>query len=62
MAGEITYRLANELDVDNINAFYNTIYKKQRTREQFIWEYFSSPAGKPLYQLVEIDGEIIGTV
>ncbi len=62
MASEIIYRLATDSDIDSINAFYNEIYKKKRTREQFIWEYNSSPAGKAIYQLAVVDEEVIGTV
>lgn len=62
MAGEITFRLANDLDIDGINAFYNSVYKEKRSRSQFIWEYNSAPAGKSLYMLAFANGEIVGTL
>ena len=61
MAKEITYRLAFDSDINRINEFYNIIYKKQRTHEQFVWEYNSAPAGKAIYIIAEEDGAIVGT-
>jgi hypothetical protein len=61
MANEITYRLALELDIDRINTFYNEIYKKHRTHDQFVWEYNSAPAGKSIYVIAEEGADIVGT-
>ncbi|MBK9283742.1 MAG: GNAT family N-acetyltransferase [Sphingobacteriaceae bacterium] len=58
---EIEVRLANDSDIDNINAFYNRIYSKNRTKEQFVWEFNSSPAGKALYIIAEHGTKIVGT-
>lgn len=58
---QIEVRLANDGDIDQINAFYNRIYGKNRTKEQFIWEFNSSPAGKALYIIAEHGTKIVGT-
>lgn len=58
---QIEVRLANEGDIDQINAFYNRIYGKNRTKEQFNWEFNSSPAGKALYIIAEHGTKIVGT-
>lgn len=58
---QIEVRLAGDGDIDQINAFYNRIYGKNRTREQFIWEFNSSPAGKALYIIAEHGTKIVGT-
>lgn len=57
----ITYRLANDLDIGNINSFYNSVYKKNRSYEQFYWEYNSAPAGKAIYVIAECDGKVVAT-
>ncbi len=57
----ITVRLANEEDVPAINTFYNTIYSANRTREEFEWEFYSAPAGKSIYVVAEVGGELVGT-
>lgn len=61
MAGQITYRLALDSDINRINEFYNKVYKKNRTYEQFYWEYNSAPAGKAIYVIAECDGQVVGT-
>lgn len=61
MAEQITYRLAIDADINRINDFYNKIYKKDRTYEQFFWEYNSAPAGKAIYVIAEENGNIVGT-
>lgn len=61
MADEITYRLASDGDIERINAFYNKVYKKNRTTEQFNWEFNSAPAGKAIYVIAEYNGEVVGT-
>lgn len=61
MEDQIEVRLANDGDIDQINAFYNRIYGKNRTKEQFIWEFNSSPAGKALYIIAEHGTKIVGT-
>lgn len=57
----VEYRLANEDDYEKINAFYNRIYKENRTAEQFLWEFRDGPFGKSIYVVAEDDGKIIGT-
>lgn len=61
MAEQITYRLAEDSDIDRINNFYNEIYKKHRTYDQFFWEYNSAPAGRALYVIAELNGNVVGT-
>lgn len=61
MAEEIVYRLASDADIDRINKFYNKIYNKNRTYEQFYWEYNSAPAGKAIYVIAEHDNKVVGT-
>lgn len=61
MAEQITYRLALDPDINRINDFYNGIYKKNRTYEQFCWEYNGAPAGKAIYVIAEEAGNIVGT-
>lgn len=58
---KLNIRLANESDVTAINAFYNSVYGKQRDEKKFHWEYNSAPAGKAIYVLAEYNGEIVGT-
>jgi N-acetylglutamate synthase-like GNAT family acetyltransferase len=61
MADEITYRQASDEDIERINAFYNKVYKKNRTRDQFNWEFNSAPAGKAIYIIAEYHGAVVGT-
>jgi N-acetylglutamate synthase-like GNAT family acetyltransferase len=61
MGEEIIYRLATDTDIDAINDFYTEFNKKSRSREQFIWEYNSAPAGKTIYVIAELNSKIIGT-
>ncbi len=57
----VTYRLANQNDYERINAFYNRIYKKNRTAEQFLWEFRDCPFGQSIYVIAEDGDKIIGT-
>ena len=57
----VTYRLANTDDYVNVNAFYNRIYKANRTIEQFLWEFNDCPFGKSIYVIAEDNGKIVGT-
>lgn len=59
--GMVTYRLANSNDYENINSFFNRIYKSNRTMEQFLWEFDEGTFGKSIYVIAEDDGKIIGT-
>lgn len=61
MAEEIIYRLALDADIERINAFYNKIYNKNRTHEQFYWEYNSAPAGRAIYVIAEHGNKVVGT-
>ena len=58
---EIVYRLASDSDTDKVNRFYNSIYKTNRTKTKFEWEFNSSPAGKAIYVVAVLNNEIIGT-
>lgn len=57
----VTYRLATENDYVKINDFYNRIYGKSRTIEQFRWEFHDAPAGNSVYVVAEDGGRIVGT-
>jgi hypothetical protein len=61
MAEQITYRLAVDSDIERINDFYNKIYNKNRTSEQFNWEFNSAPAGRAIYVIAEEFEKIVGT-
>jgi hypothetical protein len=59
----VEFMLLQDSDIDEVNLLYNTTYKEDRSREQFIWEFFSAPAGKAIY-VVAKDSEtkkIVGT-
>src|SRR6202012_4903342 len=57
----INYRLADNADTDRINHLYNKVYKSNRDRLKFDWEFNASPAGKAIYVIAECEGEVIGT-
>src|SRR4051812_17922909 len=59
--GAITYRLANANDIDPINALYNRVYGRNRTKEEFNWEFNSAPAGKAIYVIALDNEKVIGT-
>lgn len=57
----VTYRLANENDYENINQFHNRIYKKNRTMNQFLWEFHNGPFGKSIYVIATDGPKVVGT-
>ena len=57
----VTYRLATKEDYENINNFHNKIYKKNRTIEQFYWEFHNCPFGKSIYVVACVNNQIVGT-
>lgn len=57
----VNYRLAQEEDYQKINDFYNTIYKSNRTIEQFMWEFHRGPFGKSIYVIACDGSRIVGT-
>ncbi|MCX8081672.1 MAG: GNAT family N-acetyltransferase [Bacteroidia bacterium] len=57
----VTYRIAEDSDYVKINEFHNRIYGKQRTMEQFLWEFHDAPYGKAIYVIAEDQGKIVGT-
>lgn len=57
----VTYRIADEVDYVRINEFYNRIYNRTRTMEEFRWNFHDCPFGKSIYAIAEDDGNIIGT-
>lgn len=59
--GTITYRLANANDIDAINALYNRVYKRNRTKKEFNWEFNSAPAGKAIYVIALDNEKVVGT-
>ncbi|SFT91231.1 Acetyltransferase (GNAT) domain-containing protein [Lishizhenia tianjinensis] len=57
----VTYRIATPDDYENINNFHNRIYKKNRTMEQFYWEFHNGPFGASIYVIAEDEGKVVGT-
>ena len=57
----VTYHLATEEDYLRLNDFYNRIYGRKRTIEQFRWEFHDCPFGSSIYVYAEDDGKIVGT-
>lgn len=57
----ITYRIANEIDYQNINDFFNRIYSANRTMKEFYWEFHNGPFGKSIYVIAEDVNKIVGT-
>ena len=59
----INIRLIQDSDIDLINEFHNRIYQDNRTKEDFIWEFYNAPAGKAIYIVAEdlAKNKIIGT-
>jgi N-acetylglutamate synthase-like GNAT family acetyltransferase len=57
----VTYRLANTDDYEHINNFHNRIYKKNRTINQFLWEFNNGPFGKSIYVIANDGDKIVGT-
>src|ERR1039457_4067477 len=59
----IAILLLEDSDINEVVDFHNLIYKDNRTREEFIWEFYKAPAGKAIY-VVAKDVEtkkIVGT-
>ena len=54
--------LHSEIDIDLVNMFYNSHYNKQRTKNQFLWEFMNGPAGSSIYVLAFDNAKLIGTV
>ncbi|MGV3631566.1 MAG: GNAT family N-acetyltransferase [Bacteroidota bacterium] len=57
----VIYRLAKEEDYQKINDFYNRIYSRNRTMEEFYWEFHNGPSGKSIYVIAEDEGKVVGT-
>jgi N-acetylglutamate synthase-like GNAT family acetyltransferase len=57
----VTYRLATENDYQNINDFHNRIYQKNRTMNEFLWEFHDCPFGKSIYVIATDEGKVVGT-
>lgn len=57
----VTYKLATEVDYENINNFHNRIYQKNRTMNQFLWEFHNCPFGKSIYVIANDGDKIVGT-
>lgn len=57
----VTYHLATEEDYLRLNDFYNRIYGRKRTLEQFRWEFQDCPFGASIYVYAEDEGKIVGT-
>ena len=57
----VNYRLATEDDYENINQFHNRIYQKNRTNEQFRWEFHDCPFGRAVYVIATDGDRVVGT-
>jgi GNAT superfamily N-acetyltransferase len=57
----VTFRLAQKNDYPNINNFYNRIHNKNRSLDQFEWEFHNGPFGPSVYIIAEDDEKVIGT-
>ena len=60
---KVEISLLQESEIDEVIAFYNNIYKTDRTREKFIWEFLEAPAGKAIYVIARDleHNNIVGT-
>ena len=59
----IEISLLQDLDIDEVIRFYNSIYKSTRTREKFDWEFKDAAAGKAIYVIAKDTNtkKIVGT-
>lgn len=59
----IKISLLKESEIDDVVLFYNGIYKTDRDRKKFIWEFYDAPAGKSIYVIARdmTSNKIIGT-
>jgi GNAT superfamily N-acetyltransferase len=57
----VTYHLATEEDYLRLNDFYNRIYGRKRTLEQFRWEFHDCPFGSSIYVYAADEDIIVGT-
>ena len=57
----VEYKLASKKDYSRINNFYNRIYNRSRTIEQFEWEFHAGPFGPAIYAIAEDKGKVVGT-
>lgn len=57
----VVYRLATANDYENINNFHNRIYQKNRTMDQFLWEFHDCPFGKSIYVIATDGDKVVGT-
>jgi len=49
----IEISLLQDVDIDEVIRFYNSIYKSNRTREKFDWEFSDAAAGKAIYVIAK---------
>jgi hypothetical protein len=59
----IEISLLNDLNIDDVISFHNSIYNENRTREKFLWEFHNAPSGKAIYVIAkDIETQkIVGT-
>ncbi len=60
---DIEIGLLKESEIELVIEFYNSIYKSNRNRESFVWEFQKSPALQAIYVIAKekSTGKIIGT-
>ncbi len=49
----IEISLLQDTDIDDVIRFYNSIYKSNRTRDKFDWEFKDAAAGKAIYVIAK---------
>jgi len=68
MSTQITKRnikisLLTDQDIDEAISFYNSVYKGERDRAKFLWEFQNAPAGRAIYVIAKDEDtqKIVGT-
>jgi len=59
----IEISLLKDTEIDEVNRLHNLLYRENRNKEEFLWEFYQAPAGKAIF-VVAKDAEtqkIIGT-
>lgn len=49
----IEVSLLKDSEIKEVNDFYNLIYKENRNKEKFLWEFYNAPAGKAIYVIAK---------
>lgn len=49
----IEISILNSSEIDELLVFYNFLYKENRTKEKFLWEFYNAPGGKAIYVIAK---------